>query len=218
MGILQIQKKSVVELPPTTGSISDTLNVEDKINNAPSINLVQQMAGVPQNGIVAYEGDTIPEGYEEVENPDILVSQNFPILIASCILHNGKTGSALVTKTGIIGMNGSSFITELTSKFTIPEGYHVEYQLNSSGYTVNNTSVKLYINDLYLLGINTWGNNRWGQVYTSNFFKLSDITIKSGIAGYSNHSGIQLEYEVTGTAAEWGFYAVTLNAYLVKDN
>jgi hypothetical protein len=63
----KIKKYSILELPKTTGSISDTLNVEDKVKNAPSINLVQQMAGVPTEGIIAFEGDEIPDGYEEVE-------------------------------------------------------------------------------------------------------------------------------------------------------
>ena len=64
MSTIYIKKKSVSRL--IEGSISDTLNVEDKINNAPSINLVGQMTGIPQDGIIIYEGDEIPEGYEEV--------------------------------------------------------------------------------------------------------------------------------------------------------
>lgn len=66
-----IQRKSLVTLPKTTGNIVDTLNVEDKITNAPSINLVQMMAGVPEEGVIEFDGDEIPEGYEEVEEYDL---------------------------------------------------------------------------------------------------------------------------------------------------
>jgi hypothetical protein len=38
-----IVKKSVVELPETSGSISDTLNIEDKTTNAPSIRLIEEI-------------------------------------------------------------------------------------------------------------------------------------------------------------------------------
>lgn len=65
-----IKKMSVVELPPAVGSISDTLNVEDKITNAPSINLVQRISGVPIEGVIAIDDDgEIPEGWEEIESP-----------------------------------------------------------------------------------------------------------------------------------------------------
>ena len=68
MATKYIQRKSTVVLPKTTGNIVDTLNVEDKITNAPSINLVQMMAGVPEEGVIEFDGDEIPEGYEEVES------------------------------------------------------------------------------------------------------------------------------------------------------
>lgn len=67
--MIYLEKKSIVELPKAQGSISDTLSVEDKVTNAPSINLVQQMTGIPQDGIIAFDGTLIPEGYEEVEMP-----------------------------------------------------------------------------------------------------------------------------------------------------
>ena len=83
-----LQKKSIAEIPPATGSVSDTLNVTDKITNAPSIRLVQEMINntsdggstegeitsdnvscIPQDGVIAFDGEEIPEGYEEVGNP-----------------------------------------------------------------------------------------------------------------------------------------------------
>lgn len=69
--IKYIEKKSVAPIDPVEGAVVDTLNVVDKVKNAPSINLVQQMTGIPQEGVIAFEGDVIPEGYEEVENPEL---------------------------------------------------------------------------------------------------------------------------------------------------
>ena len=72
MGILQIIKKSIVELPKAIGGISDTLNITDKIKNAPSINLVEKIAVVPVGSVVAVEdseAENLDEGWEEVDNP-----------------------------------------------------------------------------------------------------------------------------------------------------
>ena len=68
-----IEKKSVVPLPPTTGSISETLNINNKKTNAPSLSLAEKMMGIPTDGIIPFEGDEIPEGYEEVGNPNLEV-------------------------------------------------------------------------------------------------------------------------------------------------
>lgn len=63
-----IEKKQVVPLDePYKGAVSDTINVEDKVTNAPSIGLTQRMMGIPVDGIIPFDGDEIPEGYEEVE-------------------------------------------------------------------------------------------------------------------------------------------------------
>ena len=72
MGILKIIKKSIVELPKAIGGISDTLNITDKIKNAPSINLVEKIAVVPVGSVVAVEdseAENLDEGWEETDNP-----------------------------------------------------------------------------------------------------------------------------------------------------
>lgn len=71
--IKYIEKKSVAPIDPVEGAVVDTLNVADKVKNAPSINLVQQMTGIPQEGVIAFEGDVIPEGYEEVVDPNEII-------------------------------------------------------------------------------------------------------------------------------------------------
>ena len=52
-----IEKKSVVELPPASGSISDTTNITDKVTNAYSARLVEEKLNSKQNTLTA--GDNI---------------------------------------------------------------------------------------------------------------------------------------------------------------
>lgn len=62
-------KRKEMNALPTSGMVSDTINVEDKVKNAPSINLVQHMTGIPVDGVIDFDGteEEIPEGYEIAE-------------------------------------------------------------------------------------------------------------------------------------------------------
>lgn len=119
-----IIKKSVVELPQASGSISDTLNVEDKIKNAPSINLVEQMTGIPQEGVIAFDGAEIPEGYEEVENPYMTKLYSADSFASTGTLSESIDnfyGVLLVSHFGTYNVRGSIFLpSELAKQTNIP--------------------------------------------------------------------------------------------------
>jgi hypothetical protein len=140
----KIKKMSVVELPQATGSISDTINVTDKVKNAPSINLVQQMTGIPQDGVIAFDGDVIPEGYEEVENPNLEVYSTYETFIGYDVEEDGtkKPRYRQKIKTTTPAESGKLFIQlasttvlkkiegiilyDNTSKWTIPCYYSAQ--------------------------------------------------------------------------------------------
>lgn len=48
-----IEKKTIAVIPKATGCVSDTLNVEDKTTNAPSIRLMEEQ--MPDTGTTLYE-------------------------------------------------------------------------------------------------------------------------------------------------------------------
>lgn len=63
-----LQKKSIAEIPPASGSVSDTLNVTDKVTNAPSIRLVQEMIGNSPGGGGGTDSVDVPTKTSELEN------------------------------------------------------------------------------------------------------------------------------------------------------
>lgn len=151
-----IQKKIVSELPKTVGSITDTLNVEDKSRNAPSINLVQTMAGVPTEGIIAYETEdgSIPEGYEEVENPNeipvVTTTTNGLMSAGDKAKLDALDMSGVITKTFSINMSSANtwYDTGITGSDLYTGTYIVQMWCNFGG--------QANIWDEYYSGVMSW--------------------------------------------------------------
>lgn len=148
--MIYLEKKSIVELPKTQGSISDTLNVEDKIRNAPSINLVQEMVGIPQEGIIAFDGteENIPEGYEKIEQETLLplttIVKTIQATEPNIWYDVGIQGEDLPSGTYIIEVHLSSFdgISNIWYEFCAGVMYWYEGGTNSE----NGTEIPLHIN------------------------------------------------------------------------
>lgn len=168
-----IIKKSVVEIPKATGSVSDTLNVEDKITNAPSINLVGQMTGIPKDGIIAYEGDAIPEGYEEVEDPNLINHNNSvystdEIKIGTWI--DGKPLYRKVVSVGGVGVEDSA--------------KRIPFTIDDLDYVVDMRGGGTYL-DKGFIPLQFYNNDTTAQKGAYCWFSGYNINIKNGF-GFSN--------------------------------
>ena len=157
----KIKKYSVVELPSAVGNISDTINVADKVKNAPSINLVQNMTGIPQNGVIAFDGDVVPEGYEEVD--EILDDTDWKLLNSDYGAYYRKKGNVVIIRC----------FTEKTLKLT---GY--------AQATIANLPVEIRPNVALRFPVYARGNaNIYGQAYPSGALILFNWGTEASFEG-----------------------------------
>lgn len=135
--------------------------------------------------------------------------------VGSQILHPGLSGSALVSKTNILGAYGTTLYSNIFNHVTIPTGYHKEYRLTFQATCGGNTQIQLFLNNVSTDQGGTWSGNTFRVFSSSGFFKESDIVLETTY-GYSN-PGTNLKYAVTGSASSWQFWNVTVHGYLASN-
>lgn len=135
--------------------------------------------------------------------------------VGSQILHPGLSGSALVSKTNILGAYGTGLYSNIFNHVTIPTGYHKEYRLTFQATCGGNTQIQLFLNNVSTDQGGTWSGNTYRVFASSDFFKESDIVLETTY-GYSN-PGTNLKYAVTGAASSWQFWNATVHGYLASN-
>ena len=125
---MKIKRKSIAT-KPIQGGISDTLNVDNKVLNAPSINLVQQMVGIPEEGVIQFDGteDEIPEGYEKIN-----IGYSLEETLTGKMWINGKPIYRVVVSTGNLPNN--------TYKEIDISNLNIDSCITMSGYYTSGTA------------------------------------------------------------------------------
>ena len=136
--------------------------------------------------------------------------------IGSQIIWGGTSGSALVSKTNVLGAYGTRLYSGVFDRITVPTGYHKEYRLSFQATSGGDTQITLYLNNIATESIGTWSGNTFRILGTSNYFKESDITLETTF-NYSQQ-GTNLKYAVTNAASSWQFWNVTIHGYLTSND
>lgn len=175
----KIKKMSVVELPEAIGSISDTLNVADKVKNAPSINLVQQMTGIPQDGVIAFDGDVIPEGYEEVEAFNIYKATRDDTYLTRGSLEVTQYGKIVILtfrdiefKISMMGSNDATLFTDIPTPSSKYNSEIPLYFMLTGFAVVSGARIAIRGNRVTTYFLNT--TDPLTDLYTGQFIYLTD--------------------------------------------
>lgn len=182
-----IQRKSAIK--PITGSIVDTTNVDDKISNAPSINLMEQMVGAPTDSVIMYDGDEIPKGYEEVEvqfiTKKVLYENSEGTKNNFTLSDNKNNYKELEITYGSLTNEGD--IIMKTDILPVVEGYQLTY-ISTMYWTAVGTTRVLH----YMISFDDELNVKIGH---RNGLELN---IDSGVAGTTSGNLSLKIYKITG--------------------
>ena len=135
--------------------------------------------------------------------------------VGSQVIYDGTSGSGNVNKTSIYGAYDYGLIDGIFSNVSIPTGFHKEYKLSFQGTTGSGNQIVLYINNIATSEVQTYSENTFRTIGSSNYFKESDITLET-TKGYSRQ-GTNLHYLVKGMPASWDFRNVTITGFIVSD-